>query len=604
MKDSEYANIGKIFRLLKGVNIHPAYLLVPISLSILAAAFEGASLGLLVPMLTGFIEKSYAFIFEVPVLGDIVRWLPLEVQQNDRLLFLTVVSCFIAAVLLKNVLRYFANISIGFVAERALHHLRKVLFGRYLSFGKQYFDTSNIGHHSTVLIEFTRAAFRPLIHVNKFMNALFSLMVYAVVMLIISWQLTLVALPLFVLLHFAVRTMISRIRMYSRKIAEKGSELGKQSIAILSTVALVKAYSAEEEEKQAYSTISDEKGHLDFTVRALQELILPLQEIITMVTAVILFLTVLYFIGRDTIGGASSFIVYFYVVLNASNKFGTLTSFRGTLAGASGSIDEVLVVMSDDDKYFVKSGKDQFTGLQKAIDFSGLNFTYDDERQVLRDVSFSVKKGSMTAIVGPTGSGKSTLIHLLMRFYDCDPDAILLDGTDIRNFSTDSLMNHIALVSQDTLLLNASLRDNIAYGLENVPDEKVQAALERARLSTFVSALPNGLDTLIGDRGVQLSGGEKQRVSIARALLKEAEILILDEATSALDSATEVLIQEAIDEAVKDCTSIVIAHRLSTIRHADHIVAMKDGECVEQGAYDELSSKKGVFAELLAHQNF
>jgi len=191
-----------------------------------------------------------------------------------------------------------------------------------------------------------------------------------------------------------------------------------------------------------------------------------------------------------------------------------------------------------------------------------------------------------------------------MRYYDCPPGTIILDDKDIRDFSLPSLLDHIALVSQETFLFNESLRYNITYGLAEVSEEQLQDTVERARLSEFVQSLPKGLDTLIGDRGVQLSGGEKQRVSIARALLKGAEILILDEATSSLDTKTEKLIQEAIDEAVRGRTTIVIAHRLSTIQHADHIVVIEQGRCLEQGALEELLAKKGTFYELWEEQKF
>lgn len=213
-------------------------------------------------------------------------------------------------------------------------------------------------------------------------------------------------------------------------------------------------------------------------------------------------------------------------------------------------------------------------------------------------------KGKMLAIVGPTGAGKSTLINLLMRYYECPANSILLDGEDIHNFTLESYLKHTALVSQETLLLHDSLRNNIAYGLNNVPESDLQKAIECARLNDFIADLPHGLETLIGDRGVKLSGGEKQRVSIARALLKGAEILILDEATSSLDSKTENLIQEAIDEAVQGRTSIVIAHRLSTIKNADKIVVIENGEYREGGTLNELLEKKDIFYSLWEEQKF
>ena len=233
-----------------------------------------------------------------------------------------------------------------------------------------------------------------------------------------------------------------------------------------------------------------------------------------------------------------------------------------------------------------------------------LTFGYSDNRTILDDVSFTLTKGTMTAIVGPTGAGKSTIINLLMRYYECPEGTIFIDDKDIRKLTLNSYLHHTALVSQETLLLHDSLRNNITYGLDNISEEDLLDTVKRARLDSFVEALPEGLDTLIGDRGVKLSGGEKQRVSIARALLKGSDILILDEATSSLDSKTEKLIQEAIDEAVKGRTSIVIAHRLSTIKHADNIIVIEEGQCKEQGTLDELLAKKGAFHGLWEQQRF
>ena len=366
----------------------------------------------------------------------------------------------------------------------------------------------------------------------------------------------------------------------------------------------MKAYNYEEVERDRYRVISDEKAINDFRVRALSELIVPLQEVTSMFTGLALFAAALYFIGRANIGEASSFIVYSYLLLNASSKFGTITGFRGNLANSNGPLDEVIAILDDEDKPYVKSGKITFTGLQSNIEFKDLAFEYESDRAVLKGVSFSIAKGTATAIVGPSGSGKTTLINLLMRFYDAPKNSVFIDGKDIREYSTGSLMKHIALVSQDTLILNASLRDNLAYGLTNPNDKDISNAIKQSRLESYVDKLPNGLDTMVGDRGVQLSGGEKQRLSIARALLKNADILILDEATSSLDSTTEKLIQEAIDDAIKGRTAIVIAHRLATIRNADHIVVLENGECIEQGSLDDLLDNKGLFSELWQQQKF
>ncbi len=597
------STVGKIFYLLDRIHVRPIHIIIPVALAILAAMFEGAGLGLLIPILNGFLQKSFSFVTEAPILGPFVQMLPPSILENDRLIFGVLLGGFIAIYILKSILRFLSVVTMAYMSERTIHHLRKALFSRYLSFGKFFFDNTNIGHHGAVLLEFSRYALQPLIAIDKIVNALFALLAYIIVMLMISWRLTLIALPLFFILHMVIKNIIVRLRMISHATVERGSDLNKKSVEILSTMPLVKSYRTERLEQQRYTKISDEKARLQFRSVFLLSIIQPLQENVMLLVVCAIFAGSLYAFGRDEIASAPALIVYFYVVMNAASKLGQVSGFRGTLANTVGPLNAVLEVFDDNGKYFVRGGNEEFPGLQKEINCKNLSFSYT-EREVLKGMNFTIKKGQMTAIVGPSGAGKSTLIHLLMRYYDCPPESIFVDGKDIRTYTLDSYLRHIAIVSQETLLLHDSLRNNIMYGLEGVTEEMLQDVVRRARLKDFVNQLPQGLDTLIGDRGVRLSGGEKQRVSIARALLKGAEILILDEATSSLDSQTEKLIQEAVDEAVAGRTAIVIAHRLSTIKHADKIVVLKDGTVTEQGTLDELLKEKGTFFHLWEEQKF
>ena len=367
MDIKESSNIGKIRFIMEKIHIHPAYLLVPITLSIIAASFEGVSMGLLIPILNGFFEKSFLFIHDTPVLGTIVGYLPEDVLQNDRMVFGVLLGGLVAIYILKNIVRYLASVSVIYFSERTVHHLRKSIFTRYLSFGKLYFDTSNIGHHTTLLLEFARQAMYPLISVDRYINSIFSLIVYSIIMMMISWKLTCVALPLFIILHFSVRFIVNSVRVLSRLISKRGSALGKKSVEILSTIPLVKSYSAEKMEKEHYTELSIEKAKLDVRASALNSLILPLQEIITMVFAASIFIGALWLFGRDDIASAPALIVYFYIVLNASSKFGSVSGFHGTIAAATGPLDEIITIFTDENKYFVRGGTDKFTGLRKAL---------------------------------------------------------------------------------------------------------------------------------------------------------------------------------------------------------------------------------------------
>lgn len=593
-----------LLALLKQIGFSPKYFFIPMALAVCAAFFEGAGASLLIPLLNGFILKDFSFLKETPVLSSLLEMLPASITTRDRSLFVFLLSFFVVVIIAKNLLRYAASVSMSFLATRSMHHLRKQLFQRYLQFGKQYFDQGMLGHHSTVISQFSHDALKPLFVLDKLAQAIFSLTAYIVVMAVISWKLTFFVLPLFFIMHFAVRRSIENMRQVSKSIVLSTMDLNKKVTEILSMIPLVQSFNMQEEERRRFTVLSDRRSALEFRLAKLQHVIQPLQELITLVSILILIATMLYLLVQSGEASAPSFLVYFYLILNASTRFGAFTSFRVDFANAVGPLKEVRSVMDHKESRLVPEGPHELPALKQAIELRDLHFTYTKEVPVLQGVSVVFKRGEQTAIVGPSGSGKSTIINLLLRYYDCPPGTIFFDGVDIREFSLSSLREHIAVVSQDTLLLNESLRDNLTYGSDDVSDERLREVLQQARLSEYVASLPQGLETMVGDRGVQLSGGEKQRVSLARALLKGADILILDEATSALDSQTERLVQEAIDSAIKGKTAIIIAHRLSTIKNAHSIVVINQGTCVEEGTMEELIRKEGHFYRAWKEQEF
>lgn len=593
----------RLTRFLAQLDVRWWYFTVPAVLTALAAAFDGLSLSLLIPLARGVVAQNYDFVHEWPWLEQVIAALPAVSARPAVSKFAWLVAVIFLAAWLKIVLKYMSSLSVAALGRRAAHNLRRLVFERYLRFGKLFFDRSNLGHLNQVLMSYTLKVTEPINQAHLLLSAACHLSVYLAIMFGISWRLSLFVVAVVLPLNYSLKWLLLRIRAISRTYAEALNEFSKQTINILTSMPLVKSYANEAGERARFARLSSAAAGLEFSMARARQLILPLQESITLLAVLLVVAAMAFLVMRGQAAASASFLVYFYVLMNAANTYGSINRYRGTLAEVSGPLHEIKGMLSDEDKYFVPGGPRQFAGLQRAIVFKNLHFSYPG-RAALHGVSFTLERGRLTALVGPTGAGKSTLVNLIMRFYDCAPGHLFIDEVDIRDYSIPSLRRHLALVSQQAELFNDTLRSNITYGLKTVPDGQLVRALKQARLTEFVLKLPRGLETEIGDRGVQLSGGERQRVAIARALLKRADILLLDEATSSLDSRTERLIQEALAEVMRGKTALVIAHRLSTIKHADKIVVLEHGRVVEQGNFVELLAARGAFYELWQAQQF
>jgi subfamily B ATP-binding cassette protein MsbA len=496
-------------------------------------------------------------------------------------------------------------VGIAFQVKRFSNRLRKLVYERYLSFGKLFFDQHNVGYLYQVLTGYTAQIAQQLDILNSVLFSVFSLTVYFVIMLFISWPLTIFVVVVSPVLYFSVEWLFKKIRKTSESYTESYNRLAKNIMDALICIPLVKAYTNERKEKEWFDRSSDLVEGFEVSIDKKQMLIGPIQEIVVLSLVLVLVGFMAFLVIREKMGEIAGYLMFLIILRRAAGRLGSFNTIQASLASVKGPILEVMKVFEDKDKHFVPDGPRGFKGLKEKIEFNHLNFTYLKGVQALKDITFSIGKGKTTAIVGPSGAGKTTLIHLMMRFYDSPPSSIKIDGVDIRDFSVESLRKEMAMVSQDTLLFNASFRENVSYGLNGrVSDREIDEVIEKAKLKELISKLPQGLETEIGDRGVKLSGGEKQRLALARAILKGAEILILDEATSALDTHTEKLIQAAIDEAIKGKTAIVIAHRLSTIKHADRIVVIEGGKLVEEGSLNELLDRKGKFYQYWEAQKF
>ena len=573
-------------------------------LSLSAALFEGICTALLIPFTEGILRMDYTFATRIPILKSIISYFPKIAHIPNVSIFLIILGMIVITAIIKNFLQYIACITVSSEVRQATNSIRKLIFTRYLSFGKSFYDRSSTGYLSNVLIGFPNTIANYFILMEQILNTFFMFIVYIILMFLISWRFTLLALLVFPILSYSVNSLIYKIKHTSALYAESQNKISKYVIDMLSCINLVKAYTREGKEKETFDETSESLAKLEFSIDKRQNLIYPVQDTIMLLTALLLVLIVALVVIKGRWGRMSNFLVYFYIIKRSIAAFASLSNVRTYLAILNGPIGEISKVFNDEVKYCMDDGKIEFEGLKETIEVKGLSFSYPVGREVLKDINMSIVKHRVTAIVGPTGAGKTTLINLIMRFYKVSPGTIKIDGVDINELTLKSLRAHIALVAQETLLFNDTIRNNIIYGLDEVNDAILTEVIKKARLYDFVMSLPQGLDTYVGDKGVRLSGGEKQRISIARVLLKKAEILILDEATSSLDTKTEKLIQEAIDEALRDRTAIVIAHRLSTIKNADNIIVIEDGRIVESGLLDELLEKKSKFYEYWKEQKF
>jgi len=383
-------------------------------------------------------------------------------------------------------------------------------------------------------------------------------------------------------------------------VKEQGNELSSSSSSFTSTISeyidgvrTVIAYNQQErEQKRLYGAI---QRYADVVISITKRSLL-IQPLSQAVISTALILLVAYAVQALVIPGkmeVAFLLTFLFAMFRMMPIAHNLNGLRGKWAANQAGLERVAELLRTDNKPYLKDGMLRTPALSEAIEFNHASFGYGNGQTVLHDLNFRVRKGEMTALVGASGAGKSTLVKLIPRLYDPDSGSVTWDGTDLRDFQVQTLRDRVAIVSQSTHIFNDTVRANIAYGKPEASLEEIILAADQANASSFIREMEDGFDTILGDRGVRLSGGQRQRISIARALLKDPEILILDEATSDLDSVTEQMVQQSLERLMQGRTVIAIAHRLSTIENADQVVVLEDGRVVEQGTYDDLVHERG-----------
>jgi ATP-binding cassette, subfamily B, bacterial len=417
------------------------------------------------------------------------------------------------------------------------------------------------------------------------------------VMFWLNWKFTLIALSVVPILFVVVYSYTRRIKKAAREVRKKEGEITSVVQEVLSSIRVVKAFAREDYEVRRLEQDSLEAVDIAMRARTLKAKLTPLVGIVVAVgTGLVLWFGArLVMSGSLTAGSLVVFILYLGKMYKPMQEISKMTDTYSKAAVGYERLQEVLETELEIKDLPKAKRAPKFRG---EIEFDQVSFSYNPDSQTLKDVSFKIETGHVSALVGPTGAGKTSIISLLARFYDPEKGVIKIDGTDIKNFQQKSLRQQMSFVLQDTVLFHAPVWQNIAYGKPGSSRSEIIKAAEMANAAEFIERLPERYDTIIGERGMTLSGGQRQRIAIARAVIRNTPILLLDEPTSGLDSASEKLVFEALDRLMQGRTVVVIAHRLSTIQRADVIFVVDNGEIVERGKHEELMTLNGVYAEL------
>ncbi|HET7109121.1 MAG TPA: ABC transporter ATP-binding protein [Candidatus Acidoferrum sp.] len=529
-------------------------------------------------------------------------WLAGSVMQifgQDKTAILNFAVAAVAAIAVVGAISsYFEKYLTTSVSQWVTHELRRTLYNHIQRLSLAEHDKAQTGDLiSRVTSDI--AAIQDFINsalLGIFVNVL-TLIGMTAVMLYINWRFTLIALSIAPALFVVVYSFTRRIKKASHALRKKESELVSVVEEVLTSVRVVKAFAREDFEVTRFESQSLENVEKALEARGIKAKLSPIVDVMVAIgTCLVLgYGARLALAGQLSAGVLIVFLLYLGKMYKPMRELSKMTDTVSKAIVGYERIQEVLEIEARVRDLPRARRAPRFKG---KIEFDRVSFAYDEKSPVLKDVSFSIEPGYTAAIVGPSGTGKTTIISLIPRFYDPQSGIVKIDGADIRSYTLKSMREQISFVLQETLLFHASVWDNIAYGKPDATPEQIMRAARQANADEFIEKLPEGYSTMIGERGATLSGGQRQRIAIARAIIRNSPILILDEPTSGLDSASEQAVIEALDRLLEGKTSIIIAHHLNAIRHANVIFVVKDSELVEQGSHEELLAAGGLYTEL------
>jgi ATP-binding cassette, subfamily B, bacterial MsbA len=508
----------------------------------------------------------------------------------------------VGATILKGIFDYLGTYLVNYAGFGMITDMRDELYNSILRRSAAFFQKHTTGTLlSTIINDIERIQFAMSSVLAEFLQQLFTLIFTAFVVVLLGGKLAWVLLLFLPFIIFSAGRIGRRVRHTTRKGQDKLADIQNILHETITGNRIVKAFSMEAWEASRFRLAAKRLFHANLRSVAASAVSSPLMDIFGAIAIAMLLL-----LGRGQIAHgaftAGTFLAFIVAVFKLYDPVRKFALFNNSFQQALGASSEIFRFMDSEDEVREKSGAKPLPRFADSICFDHVCFSYgengDGSREILSEINLEVRVGEVVAVVGSSGAGKSTLVHLIPRFFDVTSGRLLIDGHDVRDVTLASLRSQIGIVTQETVLFNDTVRNNIAYGQPHVAAKDVEAAARMALAHDFIMEMPAGYDTVIGERGLRLSGGERQRIAIARAILKNAPILILDEATSALDNESEALVQSALQNLMAGRTVMVIAHRLSTVRRADRIVVLEGGTIADIGPHDDLMKKLGTYRRL------
>ncbi len=591
----QIADLGKILQFLRPYLVQKPLILAGVLTSALfVMLFEGFGVGLLVPLLNLLLSGERA----TPMRP--LQWLEATLPGHSPAFYIaTIALAIVAAIALKNVAFYTSLVLNARLKRHVAIRLRNDLFRRLHRADLDVFDRLPGGDLANV---FLVESYRTTLAVDGMLALVQRTSIagfYVTALFFLSWPLTMLVVALAVSLGSSLSFVYGRLKRVGIELTDLNHRLATLVGQSFAGIRIVRATNSQDREMAVFDELNTRQASAEERSAEALSLVFPITETLAVAGAMVIVSAAYVFLVRPGHMLSSYLLAYGFILLRLLPLLNQLYQLHGHLTYLGGGITEVETWLETPHFPQRPFGERRFEGLRRELRFERVGFTYPNGRIALEEIDFAVPVGNTIAIVGPSGAGKSTLANILLRLRAPTSGRITVDGEDCWEYSPESWHRATALVEQDAFLFHGTLRENILYGCDGIDEATLGNVLTAAHLTDVVSALPDGLDTLVGERGAMVSGGQRQRIAIARALVRNPSILILDEATSHLDSVSERLVQQALHNASRGRTTIVIAHRLSTIRDADRLIVLESGRIAEQGTWGTLAQAGGAFERLI-----